>query len=79
MNENKPFSYHSTVLFVEDVERSKKFYTEVMGEEIELDLGKNVGFKNGLAIWEGEYGRNVIFRDPSGGDYSSKKMLKVYY
>ena len=79
MNENKPFSYHSTVLFVEDVERSKKFYTEVMGEEIELDLGKNVGFKNGLAIWEGEYGRNVIFGDSSGGDYSSKKMLEIYY
>lgn len=75
----KPFRYNSTVLFVEDVERSKKFYTEVMGEEIELDLGKNVGFKGGLAIWEGEFGRTVIFGDSSGGGYSSKRMLEIYY
>jgi len=50
-----------------------------MGEEIELDLGKNIGFKGGLAIWEGEYGRNVVFGDSSGGDYSSKRMLEIYY
>lgn len=79
MSGEVPFSYHSTVLFVEDVERSRKFYTEVMGEEIELDLGKNIGFKNGLAIWEGEFGRTVIFGDPSGGSYSSRKMLEIYY
>ena len=79
MEEKKPFSYTSTVLFVEDVERSKKFYTEVMGEEIELDLGKNVGFKSGLGIWEGEFGRIVIFGDSSGGDYSSKRKLEIYY
>lgn len=81
----RPFSYHSTVLFVNNVEKSKKFYTEVMGEEIELDLGLNIGFKSGLAIWDGNYGRKVIFED-SGSElkskdenFSSKKMLEVYY
>jgi catechol 2,3-dioxygenase-like lactoylglutathione lyase family enzyme len=79
MEEKKPFAYNSVVLFVGDVERSKKFYTEVMGEEIELDLGKNVGFKGGLAIWEGEFARTVVFGDSSGGGYSSKRMLEIYY
>lgn len=79
MSGKVPFSYHSTVLFVEDVERSKKFYTELMGEEIDLDLGKNVGFRSGLGIWEGEFGRTVIFGESSGGGYSSKRMLEIYY
>ncbi|WP_245618630.1 VOC family protein [Methanogenium cariaci] len=81
MADNPIFSFHSTVLFVNDVEISKKFYTEVMGEEIELDLGKNVGFKSALAIWDGRYGRDVIFgaADTNGEDFSSKRMLEIYY
>ncbi|WP_317136614.1 VOC family protein [Methanochimaera problematica] len=79
----KPFSFHSTVLFVKDVGVSKKFYTEVMGEEIELDLGLNVGFKSRLAIWDGSYGRKVIFGDSDvdskTGDFGSKRMLELYY
>ncbi len=81
MGDKRFFSFHSTVLFVKDVEISKKFYTEVMGEEIELDLGKNVDFKGGLAIWDGNYGREVIFgdSDSGNGDFSSKRMLELYY
>ncbi|KAF1073650.1 VOC family protein [Methanogenium sp. MK-MG] len=81
MADNSIFSFHSTVLFVDDVEVSKKFYTEVMGEEIELDLGINVGFKSALAIWDGNYGRNVIFGTADAGDggFSSKRMLELYY
>ncbi|WFN34116.1 VOC family protein [Methanogenium sp. S4BF] len=81
MADNSIFSYHSTVLFVRDVAASKKFYTEVMGEEIELDLGKNIGFKSGIGIWDGSYGRNVIFGDAGAGDddFSSKRMLELYY
>jgi catechol 2,3-dioxygenase-like lactoylglutathione lyase family enzyme len=42
----------SAVLFVKNIEISKKFYTEVLGLKIDLDFGKNVIFKNGFAIWE---------------------------
>ena len=81
MTDQSVFSFHSTVLFVVDVEASKKFYTDVMGEEIELDLGPNVGFKSALAIWDGAYGRNVIFGDENSGDgdFSSKRMAELYY
>ena len=48
------------VLFVKDMEVSKKFYTGVLGLEIAMDLGLNVGFKNGLALWQLDYGLNVI-------------------
>lgn len=81
MADKSVFSFHSTVLFVADVEASKKFYTEVMGEEIELDLGPNVGFKSALAIWDGKYGRNVIFGDEDSGDadFATKRMAELYY
>jgi len=87
MTDTSPFSFHSTVLFVSDVGVSKQFYTEVMGEEIDLDLGINVGFKSALAIWDGAYAGGVIFGEPEGAPavsagsrpFSSKRMLELYY
>ncbi|MCP3966320.1 MAG: glyoxalase [Lentisphaerae bacterium] len=45
-------TFHSTALFVRDIEVSKRFYTEVMEMKIELDFNKNVILNNGLTIWE---------------------------
>ncbi|MBI9033164.1 MAG: VOC family protein [Bacteroidales bacterium] len=44
--------FHSSVLFVEDIEKSKDFYVRILEQEIEHDFGKNVIFKGGLSIWE---------------------------
>ena len=47
-----PVRFHSAAAFVADIERSKAFYTELLGQEIELDFGKNVILKCGLTLWE---------------------------
>jgi catechol 2,3-dioxygenase-like lactoylglutathione lyase family enzyme len=44
--------FHSIVLFVKDIDRSKKFYTEVLGQEIDYDFGNNVALKNGITLWK---------------------------
>lgn len=44
--------YHSTVIFVQDIEKSKDFYTKQLGFLIEHDFGKNVILNSGLTIWE---------------------------
>lgn len=44
--------YRSSLIVVEDVERSKKFYTEVLGQKIENDFGENVAFEGGFCIQE---------------------------
>jgi len=44
--------YKNTVLIVKDIERSKKFYIEVLNQKIEFDFKSNVTFKSGLSIWE---------------------------
>ena len=44
--------FHSVVLFVQDINVSKRFYLSLPGFEIEHDFGKNVIFKGGVTIWE---------------------------
>ncbi len=45
-------TFHSTVLFVKDINNAKNFYCQVLGMEIDMDMGKNVILKTGLALWE---------------------------
>ena len=40
------------LLAVKDVERSKKFYGELFGQTVAMNLGKNVTFSGGFAIQE---------------------------
>ena len=44
--------FHSSVIFVNDIEKSKDFYVRLLNQEIEHDFGKNVILKNGLSLWE---------------------------
>jgi catechol 2,3-dioxygenase-like lactoylglutathione lyase family enzyme len=44
--------YYSALIIVEDIERSKAFYTKIMGQKILHDFGKNVIFEAGFTIWE---------------------------
>ena len=55
--------FHSAVLLVEDVEKSKRFYSMVLGQRIVFDFGRNVVFEGGLAIWDRDYALDLIFRE----------------
>jgi len=48
------------VLLVSDMERSKRFYQDLFGQEIAMDVGLNVGFTSGLALWQRNYALTVI-------------------
>ena len=63
-----PFRLASFVLFVRDMDISKKFYQDLLGQEIAMDLGLNVGFTSGLGLWKKDYAQKVIFGcdQPSG-------------
>lgn len=43
--------FHSTAVFVKDIEVSKKFYTKVLGQEVAFDFGRNVILKCGITLW----------------------------
>ena len=42
----------SIALFVKNIDVSRSFYRDILKFEIELDFGKNIIFRNGLAVWE---------------------------
>lgn len=44
--------FHSTALFVGDIERSKQFYTGILGQTIDLDFGNNVILSCGITLWQ---------------------------
>ncbi|MDY6864431.1 MAG: VOC family protein [Halobacteriota archaeon] len=69
---------HSFVILVKDIGVSKRFYQEILSQEVEMDFGKNVGFKSGLALWDKKYAKNIIF----GSKVSSSddnRNLEVYF
>lgn len=44
--------FHSSVLFVRDIESSKAFYTDLLGCSIGEDYGTNVSFTCGISLWQ---------------------------
>jgi predicted enzyme related to lactoylglutathione lyase len=71
------FKLSSFVLLVSDMETSKEFYCGLLGQEIAMDIGLNVGFKSGLALWQKDYALNVIH----GGTvpYQKGNDVEVYF
>jgi len=59
--------HRSVVLLVKDLPAARRFYEEVMGLKVSMDLGVNIEFAPGtFALWQWEYARKVIFRPPYG-------------
>ena len=50
--ERSTLRYHSAVIFVRDIAAAKKFTIDVLGMEIDLDFGTNIGLKGGLSLWQ---------------------------
>ena len=44
--------FHSTVILTDDFDKMKTFYQEVLQQEIDIDFGNCIGFKNGISLWE---------------------------
>jgi catechol 2,3-dioxygenase-like lactoylglutathione lyase family enzyme len=70
--------FHSIVLFVKDIERSKKFYIEVLGQELEYDFGNNVSLKSGITLWK-MMPDHVISLSGKHSKINSTKAFEVYF
>jgi catechol 2,3-dioxygenase-like lactoylglutathione lyase family enzyme len=66
--------------FVHDVERSKRFYVEVMGLSIAADHGDFVAFDTGFAIHQGEALQRTVWHqvDDPEGDYGRRNLLLYF-
>lgn len=52
--------YTSTLIAVKDIEKSKKFYYDILGLEVVADFGANVMLKGGLALQTADTWKNFI-------------------
>lgn len=63
--------YESTLLAVKDMEKSKKFYKEVLGLDVVMDFGANVTLTGGIALqsadsWKGFIdGKEISYKSNS--------------
>ena len=78
LKEKRPV-YHSVVLFVKDIQKSKTFYNVVLGQDIVLDFGRHVEFEGGLGIWEKEYALNLIFEDSKSEGKVGGNNAELYF
>jgi len=76
---NKDSTFHSVVLLVKNIEKSKYFYNVVLGQKIIMDFGRNVGFEGGLAIWESDYALNLIFQDKTRDIKVGANNAEIYF
>lgn len=71
--------FEAVVFFVGDVERSKRFYTEVLEQKIKLDHGRNVIFESGLSIWDKDYALDTIFHEKRNTIKSGHYNAEIYF
>ena len=71
--------FESAVFFVKDVEKSKKFYLNILGQKILMDFGRNVGFEGGFAIWESDYALNTIFEEKASNISIGGNNAEIYF
>jgi catechol 2,3-dioxygenase-like lactoylglutathione lyase family enzyme len=72
--------YISAVLFVKDMPAARHFYEDLLGQEVELDLELNVGYKSAFALWENKCANDIIFhRDPDSAEPLGRRNLELYF
>ena len=72
--------YSCTVFLVENVDKSKKFYTETLGQEIKMDFGRCVEFKGGFSIWDFSFAYKMMrLEKPDKEDLKVKENVEMYF
>ncbi len=66
--------------FVRDIERSKTFYTEILGLKVLEDFGHFVLFENGFAIHEGRSLERTVWQAAGEGEepYGRRNLLLYF-
>jgi catechol 2,3-dioxygenase-like lactoylglutathione lyase family enzyme len=70
----------SSVLFVNDIQTSRGFYEEILGQKVLMDHGPNVGFEGGFALWQKDHANQVLFGRPFAGELPlGNNNLELYF
>ncbi len=72
-------NFISPAVLVRDVERSRQFYEEVLGQTVEMDNGEHVAFVGGFSIWQGEHAYGMIFGADQHYASGGAKEFELYF
>ena len=78
-NKSGNLKFESAVFFVQDVEKSKNFYVNILGQRIVMDFGRNVAFEGNFAIWEKNYALNTIFHEKAKKIKVGSNNSEIYF
>jgi len=79
MQENAIPKFSSAVFFVKDIEKSKKFYSEMLSQKISLDHGRCVVFEGGFSLWLREYALEIMGFVGSGEQKEVLPVAEIYF
>jgi len=71
--------YICPLITVQDIEKSRKFYEEVLNQDVELDHGANVSFKGGFAIHDAEHYQELLRESPTTNTACEKNFMELYF
>lgn len=72
--------FYNTIVFVKDIERSKKFYTEVIGLKVVNDFQTIVFFENHFTIHNGNNLLKTVYKRDSFFNFKKgKNNIEIYF
>jgi catechol 2,3-dioxygenase-like lactoylglutathione lyase family enzyme len=54
-------SYQSSIIFVQDIAASRRFYEDLLGQQVEIDHSLSVIFQGGFALWQIDHAFQTIY------------------
>lgn len=72
-------TFSSAVFFVKDIEKSKKFYSEMLAQKISLDHGRCVVFDGGFSLWLRDYALEIMGFVGSVENSDALPVAEIYF
>ena len=72
-------NYICPLIAVADIKKSRRFYEEVLGQEVEMDHGANMTFKGGFAIHDAAHYQGLLGETDPIDIRVKKNFLELYF
>lgn len=72
-------AYKMPVLFVDDIETSKRFYRNLLGLDVMHDFGENIVFRDAVSLWQRQRAETIIHGAPRKQPSDTDKPVELYF
>ena len=73
-------TFQASMIFVQEIVVSRRFYEELLGQEVEMDHGASITFKGGLALWQVDHAFQTIYeRRPDSTEQRGQQEYELHF